>query len=65
MINVVIGGATGKLGQIVCQLLMADPRMNLMGAIVSPQGGNIGKELYSGVTACGPDSIKSRIPAPI
>ena len=59
MINVVIGGATGKLGQIVCQLLMADPRMNLMGAIVSPQGGNIGKELYSGVTACGPDSIKT------
>jgi len=58
MINVVVGGATGKLGRLVCQLLVADDRMNLMGAVVSPQGGNIGKELYPGVIACGPDGIE-------
>ncbi|MDD3398138.1 MAG: 4-hydroxy-tetrahydrodipicolinate reductase [Candidatus Methanomethylophilaceae archaeon] len=59
MINVVVGGATGKLGRMVCQLILEDSRMDLTGAIVSSQGGNVGKELYPGVVACGPDAVRS------
>lgn len=59
MINVVVGGATGKLGRLVSQLVLEDARMDLVGAVVSSQGGNVGKELYQGVVACGPEDIRS------
>ncbi len=57
MINVVVGGATGKLGSLVCDLIVRSDDMRLTGAIVSPNGGHVGKEIYPGVTAEGPDSI--------
>lgn len=57
MINVVVGGATGKLGRLVCDLIAGSEDMKLVGATVSPEGGNIGKELYPGVTATGPGSL--------
>ena len=56
MINVTVGGATGKLGRIVCELVTASDDMKLVGAIVSPNGGNVGKELY-GVIASGPADL--------
>ncbi len=59
MINVVVGGATGKLGRQVCQLLTDDPRMKLTGAVVSSQGGNVGKEIGPGVFACAPEDFQS------
>ncbi|UAL07596.1 MAG: 4-hydroxy-tetrahydrodipicolinate reductase [Candidatus Methanogranum gryphiswaldense] len=58
MINVVVGGATGKLGSLVCELIIGSEDMNLSGTIVSASGGNIGKELYPGIIARGPDSLK-------
>lgn len=59
MINVVIGGATGKLGSMVCDLIIKSDDLTLTGAIVSKDGGNAGKELYPGVIATTPDSLNS------
>ena len=57
MINVTVGGATGKLGKMVCELVMASEDMTLVGAIVSENGGNAGKELYPGIFASGPGDL--------
>jgi 4-hydroxy-tetrahydrodipicolinate reductase len=57
MVKVTVGGATGKLGRLVCDLISASDDLELVGAIVSKSGGNIGRELYPGVTATGPDSL--------
>ena len=46
MVNVVVAGATGKLGTMVCDLIVASDDLKLVGAIVSAEGGNAGKELY-------------------
>lgn len=57
MINVVVGGATGRLGSLVCEGVTASGDMRLTGAVVSRDGGNVGRELYPGVVACGPDGL--------
>ncbi|MDR3074928.1 MAG: 4-hydroxy-tetrahydrodipicolinate reductase [Candidatus Methanoplasma sp.] len=57
MIRTVVGGATGKLGRNVCDLIMSSRDIELAGCIVSEGGGNVGKELYPGVFASGPDGI--------
>ncbi len=57
MINVVIGGATGKLGSMVGDIVVRSEDMHLKGAIVSETGGNIGKELWPGIKALGPESL--------
>ncbi|MCK9322471.1 MAG: 4-hydroxy-tetrahydrodipicolinate reductase [Candidatus Methanomethylophilaceae archaeon] len=57
MINVVIGGATGKLGSLVCDIIVKSDDMRLAGTIVSENGGHIGKELYPGIIAVGPDKL--------
>ena len=58
MIKVAVGGATGKLGKIVCDLVSASEDMELSGALVSRNGGNIGRELYPGIFASGPDDLE-------
>lgn len=55
MIRVAVGGATGKLGSLVCKGVVEAEDMELVGAIVSADGGNVGRELYPGVVAVGPD----------
>lgn len=57
MTRVVVGGATGKLGRNVCDLIVASNDLELSGAVVSESGGNVGKELHPGVFAEGPDSL--------
>lgn len=57
MINLVVGGATGKLGKIVCDMAVASEDIELVGAIVSPNGGHAGKELYPGICASTPDKL--------
>lgn len=57
MIRVVVGGATGKFGKSVCDMIVGSDDLELVGGIVSGSGGNIGKELYPGVIASGPDSL--------
>ncbi|QLH75157.1 MAG: 4-hydroxy-tetrahydrodipicolinate reductase [Methanomassiliicoccales archaeon] len=57
MIRVVVAGATGKLGSLVCRLIEAQDDMCLAGAVVSANGGHVGKEIAPGVHAVGPDDI--------
>lgn len=57
MINLVVGGATGKLGRIVCDLAVASDDIELVGVVVSKDGGNVGKELYPGLKASPPDKL--------
>lgn len=57
MINLVVGGATGKLGKIVCDLAVASEDIELVGATVSKDGGNVGRELYPGLKASAPDKL--------
>lgn len=57
MVDVVVGGATGKLGTLVCRGILSSDDLNLVGAIVSPSGGRVGTEVYPGVMGVGPDSM--------
>jgi len=57
MIRVVVGGATGKLGTFVCERIIASDDMELTGAVVSPDGGHVGKEVYPGVIGTSPDGL--------
>ncbi len=61
MTRVVVGGATGKLGRLVCEQVLADPELELHGAMVSSSGGNAGKELYPGVLAFTPESLEEQL----
>jgi 4-hydroxy-tetrahydrodipicolinate reductase len=57
MINVVVGGATGKLGTIVCSLVAAQQDMRLVGGMVSSGSDKIGQPIGRNVFATGPDSV--------
>lgn len=56
MIDVVVAGATGKLGGMVCGKIASSDDIRLVGAVVSPSGGHVGRDVF-GVTAVGPDRI--------
>ena len=58
MVNVVVAGATGKLGKSVCELIIKSNDLKLVGAIVSPNGENGGKEIYPGVFGKTPNDLK-------
>lgn len=55
MIRVVVGGATGRLGSLVCSLLTLQPDMRLVGGLVSARSGSIGQEIAPGVLVSGMD----------
>ena len=57
MIRVTVAGATGKLGKLVCDMVVAADDMELVGAIVSENGGHVGKELYPGIVAQAPSAL--------
>ena len=57
MINVVVAGATGRLGKMVCDLIVASDDLTLSGARVSETGGNVGKEIYPGIRAVSPSDL--------
>ena len=57
MINVVVGGATGKLGTFVCQKIIASDDMKLIGGAVSPEGKNVGREIYPGIVGKTPAEL--------
>ena len=58
MINLVVGGATGKLGKVVCALANASEDIEVVGGTASKSGGNIGKEIVPGVRASAPEDLK-------
>lgn len=57
MINLVVGGATGNLGRIVCDMAVASEDIELVGATVSKSGGNVGRMLYPGVKASSTEDL--------
>jgi 4-hydroxy-tetrahydrodipicolinate reductase len=57
MIKVAVGGATGRLGGMVCDLIAQSEDLELVGALVSEQGGNIGRTIH-GVIAAGPVDLE-------
>jgi len=59
MIRVVLGGATGKMGRMVCEMIQNEKDMNLVGAMIDPREESFGKEIYPGVVARGQDDIKN------
>jgi 4-hydroxy-tetrahydrodipicolinate reductase len=61
MIDVVVAGATGKLGSLVCRLVEQQKDMRLVGGVVSSSGGHVGKEVAAGVKAVGPDHLVSTL----
>jgi 4-hydroxy-tetrahydrodipicolinate reductase len=58
MIRVVVGGATGKMGSMICQLVQRQKDMQLAGGIVSSTGGNVGKVIAPGIVTSGDDGIE-------
>ena len=58
MINLVVGGATGKLGKVVCSLAAASEDIEVIGGTASKSGGNIGKEIAPGIRASAPDDLR-------
>jgi 4-hydroxy-tetrahydrodipicolinate reductase len=51
MIRVVVGGATGRLGTMICELVRQQEDMQLIAGIVSDAGGHAGREIAPGVLA--------------
>ncbi|MDR0335315.1 MAG: 4-hydroxy-tetrahydrodipicolinate reductase [Methanomassiliicoccaceae archaeon] len=58
MMNIALGGATGKMGRTVCDMMRNYKDMRLVGAMIDPREEAFGKEIYPGVIAKGPDSLK-------
>ena len=58
MINLVVGGATGKLGRVVCALADASDDIAVVGGTASKSGGNIGAKIAEGIYASPPDSLR-------
>ncbi|HVO78301.1 MAG TPA: 4-hydroxy-tetrahydrodipicolinate reductase [Methanomassiliicoccales archaeon] len=48
MIKVVVGGATGRLGGMICDLVSRQDDMRLVAGVVSDAGGHAGRELLPG-----------------
>ena len=57
LIRTVVGGATGKLGSMVCESILSSDDIELAGAIVSPNSRSLGKELFPGVFASSPSDL--------
>ena len=57
MIKVVIGGATGRLGSLVCALVREQEDMRLTGAVVSDASASVGCEIAPGVRSVGASSL--------
>jgi 4-hydroxy-tetrahydrodipicolinate reductase len=49
MIKVVVGGATGRLGSMICDLIGQQKDMRLMGGVVSDSGGHAGMTIGDGI----------------
>ena len=57
MINVALGGATGKMGRTICDIIQKSSDMRLVGAMIAPEEEMFGKEIYPGIIAKGQDSL--------
>ncbi|MDR0198159.1 MAG: 4-hydroxy-tetrahydrodipicolinate reductase [Methanomassiliicoccaceae archaeon] len=58
MMNIALGGATGRMGRTICDMMQNYKDMRLVGAMIDPSEDAFGKEIYPGVIAKGPDDLK-------
>ena len=58
MINVALGGASGKMGSTICDMIQKSNDMKLVGAMIAPNEPMFGKEIYPGIIAKGQDSLR-------
>ena len=61
MIKVVVGGATGRLGSMICNIVSQQEDMQLTGGVVSETGGHAGREIAPGIVAYGADSLEKAL----
>ncbi|MDW5562273.1 MAG: 4-hydroxy-tetrahydrodipicolinate reductase [Methanomassiliicoccus sp.] len=61
MIRVVVGGATGRLGRLVCELVAEQPDMELAGGVVSAGSESVGLRLASGKEIIGADRLEEAV----
>lgn len=59
MIKVVVGGATGRIGSMICELVRHQEDMRLLGGIVSDAGGHAGKEIAPGILTLGANDLEA------
>ena len=57
MIRVLVAGASGRLGSLICEGVARQKDMQLVGGIVSAEGGHAGQLLAGGVNASTPDAL--------
>lgn len=61
MIKIAVAGASGKLGNMVCELIQPREGMELVAAIVSPDNPRLGEEIFPGVLASGPAELEAAL----
>jgi 4-hydroxy-tetrahydrodipicolinate reductase len=61
VIRVVVGGATGKLGRMVCELVAEQSDMELTGGVVSAGSESVGRKLVSGAEIVGADRLAEAV----
>ncbi len=61
VIRVVVGGATGKLGRLVCELVANQPDMRLVRGVVSAGSASVGKRTESGAEIVGADRLAEAV----
>lgn len=61
MIKIVVGGATGRLGSLVCALIQQQQDMRLVGAVVSDGSASEGCEVAPGVRAVGASHLSEAL----
>lgn len=59
MIKIAVAGASGKLGRMVCELILPRKGMELVAAIVSPDNPRLGEEIFPGVLASRPAELET------
>jgi len=57
MIKVVVGGSTGRMGSVVCDMIHSSDDLKLVGAVAAPFEKTIGTEIYPGIIVKTPDKI--------
>ena len=59
MLKVVVGGATGRMGSMICELVRQQEDMQLLGGIVSDAGGHAGKDIAPGILTYGANDLET------
>lgn len=61
VIKVVVGGASGRLGSMICGLIQQQSDMQLVGGVVSDSGGHAGRQIAPGIVAHPASSMEKAV----